>query len=140
MKKDRGVSLAIPTMQVQELNNEFNTPLDLVKVIVERHKPYHSADITVEQRAFQVTEKVTNDDEEEEEEKKGPTLPRLALALCSLLTTDRLCLVALFRLCFRLHHTHTHTPPPPLPSRGRSHRRRPAAHRLTSRSSGKRRR
>ena len=50
--------MAIPTMQVQELNNEFNTPLDMVKVVVERHKPYHSADITVEQRAFQVTEKV----------------------------------------------------------------------------------
>ena len=45
-------------MHVHELNTEFNTPLDLVKVIVERHKPYHSADITVEQRAFQITEKV----------------------------------------------------------------------------------
>jgi len=56
MKKEK-VSLAIPTMDVQELNNEFNTPLDMVKVVVERHKPYHSADITVEQRAFQVTEK-----------------------------------------------------------------------------------
>ena len=55
---DQEVSLAIPTLHVQELNNEFNTPLDMVKVMVERHKPYHSADITVEQRAFQVTEKV----------------------------------------------------------------------------------
>ena len=47
-------------MQVQELNNEFNTPLDMVKVVVERLKPYHSAGITVEQRAFQVTEKVSS--------------------------------------------------------------------------------
>jgi len=57
---EQQVSLAIPTMQVQELNNEFNTPLDMVKVVVERHKPYHSAGITVEQRAFQVTEKVSS--------------------------------------------------------------------------------
>ncbi|QDZ21494.1 hypothetical protein HOP50_05g40200 [Chloropicon primus] len=66
MKKEQ-VSLAIPTMQVQELNNEFNTPLDMVKVVVERHKPYHSADITVEQRAFQVTEKAQIDRERKQE-------------------------------------------------------------------------
>ena len=59
--------MAIPTMHVQELNNEFNSPLDLVKVIVERHKPYHSADITVEQRAFQVTEKAQTEKQRKEE-------------------------------------------------------------------------
>ncbi len=82
MKKDRGVSLAIPTMQVQELNNEFNTPLDMVKVIVERHKPYHSADITVEQRAFQVTEKVSSRETRERTNEPGsPVRPPVALSL-----------------------------------------------------------
>ena len=67
MKQKDQVSLAIPTMHVHELNTEFNTPLDLVKVIVERHKPYHSADISVEERAFRIMEKAQIDKQIKEE-------------------------------------------------------------------------